>query len=627
MNAPLPLSSVAALSGDTHFPVVIVGAGPTGLMLANLLGIQGIKTLVIERNTSTVGEPRAVTIDDESLRTVQATGLIGEVLPHVVQGYGVHYYSWRGKEFARIEPNVMEHGFPKRNAFRQQVLVGQLRDGLQRFDDAAIWFGHELLRFEDDGEAVHLALQHAGETKAISCSWLVACDGGRSSVREQLGIKLTGSTYDEKWLIVDLLDRGSAFRHTRTYCDPARPAIRLPGPDGTLRYEFMLHEGEDPEQMLDETRVRSWIHAREPADATLAITRKVVYAFHARVAERWKSGRVFLAGDAAHLTPPFAGQGMNSGVRDAANLAWKLAAVVQGRLSASVLESYEVERKPHAWSLIQMAVRIGTFMQPKSALVAMLTQGALKLCSVYRPVRDYVMQLKFKPKPRFLQGFLLQVKKLRRWCLQGNCCPNRWWSCRAVRAWPWTTYWATALRCWRWLMLIQAPHSKVWRHQVWLADMYRWSCRQMISSRPLARNRHPMRCCATAMARLKKSFAAPAPMPCCCGQTAMCWLTSTATTRTAALGCGSCSSSFQARPPLSVLISVPASSQMRHRPYPFINLRRQTMTRTAPAFIIKPALTLTSAVLALLTAVAATRRPRAGLSHQTRPRRHALPGG
>jgi 3-(3-hydroxy-phenyl)propionate hydroxylase len=411
MNAPLPLSSMPALSGGTHFPVVIVGAGPTGLMLANLLGMQGVNALVIERSTNTVGEPRAVTIDDESLRTVQATGLIGEVLPHVVQGYGVHYYSWRGKEFARIEPNAMEHGFPKRNAFRQQVLVGQLRDGLQRFAGSAIWFGHELVKFRDEGDAggaVHLELRHDGETRHISCNWLVACDGGRSGVREQLGISLTGSTYDEKWLIVDLLERSSAFRHTRTWCDPARPAIRLPGPDGTLRYEFMLHEGEDPDEMLDEARVRSWIHAREPADAQLAITRKVVYAFHARVAGKWKSGRVLLAGDAAHLTPPFAGQGMNSGVRDAANLAWKLATVVQGRLPASLLESYEQERKPHAWSLIQMAVRIGTFMQPKSALAAMLTQGALKLFSVLPPVRDYVLQLRFKPKPRFFEGFFVR---------------------------------------------------------------------------------------------------------------------------------------------------------------------------------------------------------------------------
>jgi len=407
MNAASPVDNISALACDTHFPVVIVGAGPTGLMLANLLGIQGIKTLVIEQSHNTVGEPRAVTIDDESLRTVQATGLIRQVLPQVVQGYGVHYYSWRGKEFARIEPSVMEHGFPKRNAFRQQLLVGQLRDGLQRFDAMPIWFGHELLRFQDDGEAVHLTLQDDGKSKAISCHWLVACDGGRSPVREQLGIQLTGSSYDEKWLIVDLLDRTSAFRHTRTYCDPVRPAIRLPGPEDTLRYEFMLHDGEDPEHVLDEASIRRWIHAREPADATLVIARKVVYGFHARVAERWKFGRVFLAGDAAHLTPPFAGQGMNSGVRDAANLAWKLAAVERGQLSPSLLDTYEMERKPHAWSLIKMAVRIGTFMQPKSTLMAILTQGGLKLCSVYRPVRDYVLQLKFKPKPRFAQGFFL----------------------------------------------------------------------------------------------------------------------------------------------------------------------------------------------------------------------------
>jgi 3-(3-hydroxy-phenyl)propionate hydroxylase len=413
MNAAVPTSSILPLGNETHethqihFPVVIIGAGPTGLMLANLLGMQGVRTLVVERSTSTVGEPRAVTIDDESLRTVQAAGLIAEVLPRVVQGYGVHYYSWRNKEFARIEPQGVEHGFPKRNAFRQQVLVGQLRDGMDRFCDSAIWFGHELTAFSDDGNSVHIDLRHGDERKLVSCDWMVACDGGRSSVRDQLGIKLTGSSYDEKWLIVDLLDRKSAFRHTRTYCDPVRPAIRLPGPEGTLRYEFMLHPGEDPEEIVREEVVRSLIHARNAEDAQLQIARKVVYAFHARAAERWKSGRVLLAGDAAHLTPPFAGQGMNSGVRDAANLAWKLAAVVKDQLAPSLLESYELERKPHAWSLIRMAVRIGRFMQPKSVFSAMLTQGALKLCSVYRPVRDYVLQLKFKPKPRFFEGFFV----------------------------------------------------------------------------------------------------------------------------------------------------------------------------------------------------------------------------
>lgn len=430
MNAALPLSSLPPAATDgTHFPVVIVGAGPTGLMLANLLGLQGISTLVVERNAGTVGEPRAVTIDDESLRTIQAAGLLDEVLPQVVQGYGVHYHSWRGKEFARIEPKSQEYGFPKRNAFRQQLLVSQLRDGLRRFDHAAIWFDHELVGFgsesqTEEGETVRLELSHGGQARHITCQWLVACDGGRSKVREQLGIALTGSSYDEKWLIVDLLDRGSAFRHTNTYCDPVRPAIRLPGPQGTLRYEFMLHEGESAEQALTEENVRGWIRARNPADAQLAITRKVVYAFHARVAERWQSGRVLLAGDAAHLTPPFAGQGMNSGVRDAANLAWKLAAVVRGEMTPALLATYAQERKPHAWSLIEMAVRIGRFMQPKSVPAAMLAQGALKLCSLYPPARDYVLQLKFKPKPRFLDGFFVDGARAKALVPAGQLLPQ-----------------------------------------------------------------------------------------------------------------------------------------------------------------------------------------------------------
>ncbi|WP_265304763.1 bifunctional 3-(3-hydroxy-phenyl)propionate/3-hydroxycinnamic acid hydroxylase [Verminephrobacter eiseniae] len=415
MNRAVPVSEPPPCRADqthdqAHFPVVIVGAGPTGLMLANLLGQQGVRTLVIERNRSTVAESRAVTIDDESLRTVQASGLMGQVLPQVVLGYGVRYYSWRGKEFARIEPQGQEYGFPKRNAFRQPLLLEQLRAGLQRFAHSAIWFGHELLQFRDEGangQVVHLQLGHDGATKHLRCQWLVACDGGRSMVRERLGIALVGSSYDEKWLIVDLLGRSSALRHAGTWCDPARPAIRLPGPQGTLRYEFMLHAGEDPEQVLQEENVRRWIHARHPADARLAITRKVVYAFHARVAERWQSGRVLLAGDAAHLTPPFAGQGMNSGVRDAANLAWKLAAVVRGEMAPGLLATYAQERKPHAWSLIGMAVRIGRFMQPKSVWAALLAQGALRLCSLYPPVREHVLQLRFKPRPRFHEGFFL----------------------------------------------------------------------------------------------------------------------------------------------------------------------------------------------------------------------------
>ena len=297
------------MNQEAHYAVVIVGAGPTGLILANLLGVYGVKALLLEQNLRTVDEPRAVTIDDESLRTVQATGLINRILPDIVQGYAVHYYSWTNTLFARIEPRTTEYGYPKRNAFRQPMLTSQLNEWLQRFGHVKTLFGHALSSFSQDAQAVRLEVLHHGAMKAFTCDWLVACDGGHSPVRERLGIPLTGSSYAVRWLIVDLLDRKTAFRHTRTYCDPARPAIRLPGPHGTLRYEFMLHAGEDPQQALDEAQLRGWIAQREPSDAQLPIARKVVYTFHARVAERWRDGRVFLAGDAAHLTPPFAGQG------------------------------------------------------------------------------------------------------------------------------------------------------------------------------------------------------------------------------------------------------------------------------------------------------------------------------
>jgi 3-(3-hydroxy-phenyl)propionate hydroxylase len=390
-----------------HYDVIVVGTGPTGLVLAHLLGTYGLQTLVIDKNNGPVDEARAVTIDDESLRTLQATGILPEVLPNVVQGYGVHYYSWTNQLFAKIEPSSREYGYPKRNAFRQQLLVQALSEGMARHASVSLRYGHALISLEQHPNHVSATVMHEGQTQTFTAPWLVACDGGRSTVRELLGIALEGSTYKEKWLIADLIGRASPFRHTRTYCDPQRPAIRLPGPQSTVRYEFMLHPGENPEAALQDSQLRSWIQSRDAQDADLQLLRKVVYTFHARVATQWRAGRVLLAGDAAHLTPPFAGQGMNSGVRDAANLAWKLAANLQHAASPQLLESYQQERKPHAWALIQMALRIGAFMQPKSRLGAALAQTLLKVVCIVPAARDYILHLKFKPKPRFFEGFFV----------------------------------------------------------------------------------------------------------------------------------------------------------------------------------------------------------------------------
>lgn len=392
----------------SHYSVIIVGAGPTGLMLANILGVEQVDTLLLERNERTVSEPRAVSIDDESLRTIQGVGLIEAVLGDVVQGYGSHYFSPSGRAFARVQPAVQEYGFPRRSAFRQPVLEAQLREGLRHYSHVEARFSHLLQRFDQDGSGV--ALQIAGPDGTVQttrCDYLVGCDGAHSGVREALGISMEGASFGERWLIVDLLGTPDRFRHTRVYCDPLRPAISLPGPNGTRRYEFMLRPGEDEASLLNEDAVRDMIARRSAGDRNLPIARKVVYAFHARVAQHWSKGRVFLAGDAAHLSPPFAGQGMNSGVRDSLNLGWKLASVVRGELGPGLLVTYEQERKPHAWSLIEMAIRIGRFMMPRSRAQAFLMQNLLRLLSVFPPARDYLMQMKFKPRPRFEAGFVL----------------------------------------------------------------------------------------------------------------------------------------------------------------------------------------------------------------------------
>ena len=388
--------------------VVVAGAGPTGLTLANALGLAGVDVLVVERNATTVQEPRAVSIDDESLRTMQTIGLIDRVLPDLVLGYGSHYFTRRGRCFTKVLPQTREFGYPRRNAFRQPLLEAQLRAGLQRFAHVEAWFNCEVIGLEQDPEGVHLQVRHRnGEQLTVSCDYLAACDGGRSTVRRHLGLKLEGSTFAERWLIIDLEGEKDPFPHTRVFCDPQRPCLSLPGPHATRRFEFMLFEHESDEAAVDPAFVRTLLEAHGVAAGSRTISRARVYTFHARVATRWSEGRIFLTGDAAHLTPPFAGQGMNSGIRDAFNLGWKLAAVLSGKAGAGLLGSYEQERKPHLQQMIDLAIHMGRVMMPKGRFSATFVQLGFRALALYPPARDYVAQMKYKPKPRFVRGFFV----------------------------------------------------------------------------------------------------------------------------------------------------------------------------------------------------------------------------
>lgn len=387
--------------------VAVVGAGPVGLTLANLLGDAGIHVVLVERNTTTVQEPRAVSIDDESLRTMQAAGLVDAVLADVALDYGSQYFTPGGICFAKVEPTTREFGFPRRNAFTQPRLEATLRHGLGRYPQVTALFGHDCGAVADDAAGVTLGVTEPGGTPlTVRARYLAACDGGRSAIRKAIGATLTGLTYRQRWLILDLGATREQLRQTRVVCNPARAMITLPGPGGIRRYEFLLREDETDEIATAPDFVRGLLAAHGP-DADAPVVRARVYAFHARTADRWRQGHVFLAGDAAHLTPPFAGQGMNSGVRDAHNLAWKLAAVLRGRLGEGLLETYQQEREPHARALIQLAVNMGQVMMPASRAQAWAVQAGFRLAAFVPPLQAYFAQMKYKPKPFYRAGFVL----------------------------------------------------------------------------------------------------------------------------------------------------------------------------------------------------------------------------
>ncbi len=329
-----------------------------------------------------------------------------------------------GRCFVKVQPTETPYGYPRRNAFRQPILERQLRDGLGRFSSVDTLFGYTLGAFTQNARGVYLRVRGPdGRARELECDYLVGCDGANSTVRGVLGIALEGLSFSERWLIVDLENSAVDSPHTRVFCDPARPCIALPGPNRTRRFEFRLHPNERDEDLLA-PQVIDRLLSTHGADPQSTITRKVVYRFHARVAARWSVGRVLLAGDAAHLTPPFAGQGMNSGIRDAHNLAWKLVAITRGQVGLGILDTYEAERRGHVWEMIQLALRMGRVMAPRNRLSAWAVQSGFRLLGLCPPARDYIAEMKYKPKPRFASGFVVPDGRSVRQTLVGRLLPQ-----------------------------------------------------------------------------------------------------------------------------------------------------------------------------------------------------------
>jgi 3-(3-hydroxy-phenyl)propionate hydroxylase len=386
----MAVETIAAQAPLRDVQVAIVGAGPVGLMLANLLGIAGVQVAVLEANEQLLGLPRAIAYDAETLRLFSQVGLLDDIRPGLIQNPHVRHLNARGRALMEGDfPVCGPYGHSALGTFYQPEFERVLLRGLARFENVGVLFGHtvtNLLQSRDDAVLSIAARQGAGTLRA---KFVVGCDGGTSRIRDQLGAKLLGSTFAQRWLVVDAIVKNHEVRQISFYCDPRRPRVELPAVGDRVRWEFMQVPGETEEELKNDGRIMALI-AETTRYREVQIERKAVYTFHARVADRWRSGRGLLAGDAAHLMPPFAGQGMNGGMKDAVNLAWKLSSVLKGLAAETILDSYELERAPVVRKMVEVSRRLGALIMPTNYAAAVLRDAIFACLNMSRAFREFI---------------------------------------------------------------------------------------------------------------------------------------------------------------------------------------------------------------------------------------------
>lgn len=388
--------------------VIIIGAGPVGLTTANLLGQYGVSVLVAETRDTLIDYPRGVGMDDETLRTFQTIGLAGNILPHVVTNQLMRIVSRSGRVLAELAPPQAEFGWPRRNGFIQPLIDRELRAGLARHDHVAVRFSTEITGWEEkDDRLLVTAHTRDGSEHQVRARYLVGADGGRSFTRHAMGVSFDGQSNSTRWLVVDL--NNDPLGHPNSYlgADPRRPYVSIALPHGVRRFEFMLFENETDGEAEKPDFVRRLMSLLVPGAESVDMIRARVYTHHSRIASSFRQGRVMIAGDAAHLMPVWQGQGFNSGVRDASNLAWKLALVVRGSASPELLDTYDAERRDHALAMINLSTLFGRFISPTSKTLARLRDGAAIALGAVPSLKAYVAGMKFKPMPKYTAGAIV----------------------------------------------------------------------------------------------------------------------------------------------------------------------------------------------------------------------------
>jgi 3-(3-hydroxy-phenyl)propionate hydroxylase len=374
----------------TQEPVIVVGAGPVGCTAALLLADSGIPVTLLERHAQPHPLPRAVHLDDEVARTLGRIGVSEGFLDRSRPGSGLRLLDAGHRVMAefRREHQASQHGFPQANMFHQpdleELMLAQVKAhpliDLRRGAEVCGMDG-ALGPLTTDSVRVHARI--AGDLQTFTGRFVLGCDGANSTIRELAGITMDDLGFTERWLVVDIrVETGlDTWDGVEQICDPARAATFMQVTGDRYRWEFRLFDGEDEVGLITPQALgqllRPWTGRTDLGG--LEVIRTATYTFRARLASRFQTGRVFLLGDAAHLTPPFIGQGLAAGLRDADNLAWKLAYVLTGRAGEDLLASYETERRPHAKALVKKAVRVGWAMtggQDRAAAVRRIALAA-----------------------------------------------------------------------------------------------------------------------------------------------------------------------------------------------------------------------------------------------------------
>jgi len=410
-------------------PVVIVGAGPVGVTAATLLGQYGVDCLVLDRWDGVYPQPRAVHLDDEIYRVLVRLGIAEQFAAVSRPTRGLQLIDRNHRVFATFDRagDRGRHGHPRASMFDQPELEHLMRTNLQDQTTVSLRGSVEVTDIAQDGEGrvrVDFTDRLTGEHESVLATYVLGCDGANSVVRAAIGATMVDLKFEQRWLVVDAasmveLDQWEGVHQV---CDPERAATYMRIGDTRYRWEFRLLPGENAADFESIEALRPligpWVEGI--ASEQLELMRVAEYIFRAQLADRWRDRNIFLLGDAAHLTPPFIGQGLCAGVRDSMNLSWKIAGVLSGDLPESVLDTYEAERKPHARALIKLAKLIGVSMTRGGGAGDLLRRAIAPRLHWVPGLRDRLLDSETPP----LRGSELVEERRTGKSLNGRLCPN-----------------------------------------------------------------------------------------------------------------------------------------------------------------------------------------------------------